>query len=327
LLAAVAATALLVACAARAAHVRRHALLAAAACLVVAVWWPVVPRAGADVVELHAIDVGQGDAVALRTPHGHWVLFDAGRVWRGGDAGRATVLPYLRRRGGVLDAFVLSHPHADHVGGAASVLAAMRPAHYLDGAYTLGNDSYLASLAAARADGVAWHRVHPSDSLVVDGVALHVLAPDSAWTAALSDPNLASVIVAVRWRGVRFLLVGDAEAPEEQWLVDRATRDSSVADALRADVLKVAHHGSRTSSTPAFLALVRPRLALVSVGAGNTYGHPSAEVMRRLEDGGADVLRTDQLGTIVVRADGRRLSVEAGGESWIVPSSRGSRDR
>src|SRR5205085_7988186 len=97
---------------------------------------------------LHAIDVGQGDAIALRTPHGHWVLVDAGRVWRGGDAGHTTVLPYLRRRGGPLDVFVLSHPHADHVGGAASVLAAMHPARYLDGAYTLGNESYLASLEA-----------------------------------------------------------------------------------------------------------------------------------------------------------------------------------
>jgi competence protein ComEC len=256
------------------------------------------------------------------------VLVDAGRVWRGGDAGRATVLPYLRRLGGPLDLFVLSHPHADHVGGAASVLAALHPPRVWDGAFALGSDVYRATLDAARSAGTSWHRVRPGEKLVVDGVVLTVLAPDSAWTASLADPNLASVVVSAEWRGVRFLLVGDAEAPEERWLVERAARDASVADALRADVLKVAHHGSRTSSTAEFLALVRPRLALVSVGAGNSYGLPNDDVLERLSRGGAEVLRTDRWGTIVVRVDGggRRLTVQASGETWAVPAagSRGS---
>ncbi|MBV9880215.1 MAG: DNA internalization-related competence protein ComEC/Rec2, partial [Gemmatirosa sp.] len=313
-----AAVAVLAACVARHAWRRTRAALVGGGCLVASVWWPTLGPSRGGMLEVHLLDVGQGDAVLVRTPRGRWILVDAGRTWRGGDAGRSTVIPYLRREGGPLVAFVLSHPHADHVGGAVSVIDAMHPLRYWDAAYALGSETYRASLDAARRARVAWHRVRPDDSLVVDGVVLRVLAPDSAWTASLDDPNLASVVLTVRYGGVRFLLVGDAEAPEEQWLVDRARDDSRVADALRADVLKVAHHGSRTSSIPAFLALVRPRVALVSVGAGNTYGHPSPEVMRRLVAGGAEVLRTDQWGTVVLRTDGRRLTVDAGGDSWIV---------
>jgi competence protein ComEC len=257
------------------------------------------------------LDVGQGDALALRTDRGRWIVFDAGRVWAGGDAGRATVVPYLRRRGGEVAAFVLSHPHADHVGGAASLMRALRPAGYWDGAFAAGSDVYRASLAAAAVEGVPWRRVHPGDSLAVDGVVVTFLAPDSAWTASLTDPNLASTVALARFGAVRFLLVGDAEAPEEAWLLAHAP-----AGALRADVLKVAHHGSRTSSTAPFLDAVRPRIALVSVGAANGYGHPSPEIMRDLGARGVDVLRTDRLGAVVVRTDGHDITISADGATW-----------
>jgi len=114
---------------------------------------------------------------------------------------------------------------------------------------------------------------------------------------------------------VRLLLVGDAERPEEDWLV------AHYGDSLHADVLKVGHHGSSTSSSAPFLDEVRPRIALVSVGAGNSYGHPSTAVMATLASRGAQVLRTDRLGTIVVRTDGQRLFVDANGESWELPKS------
>jgi competence protein ComEC len=120
----------------------------------------------------------------------------------------------------------------------------------------------------------------------------------------------------VRYGRVRFLLVGDAEAPEERWLLDRARSDPAMADQLRAHVLKVGHHGSATGTSPEFIAAVRPRVALVSVGADNDYGHPSRAVVDRLAAAGAEVLRSDLLGAVVVRTDGRSLTVEAGGESW-----------
>jgi competence protein ComEC len=129
------------------------------------------------------------------------------------------------------------------------------------------------------------------------------------------------VVLSVRLGRVRFLLVGDAEAPEERWLLARAARDPGVAEALRADVLKVGHHGSATSTTAAFVAAVRPRLAVVSVGAGNTYGHPSAAVLTRLRAAGARVLRTDRVGAVVVATDGAAVTVEAGGERWTLPDA------
>jgi len=286
--------------------------IAAGAAVALIVWLPWLrPRSGN--VELHMIDVGQGDAIALRTPRGRWVLFDAGGAWMRSDAGKSTVVPYLARRGGDLVAFVLSHPHTDHVGGAASVLAALRPALYLDAAFAAGNDAYRASLRVAAEQRVAWRRVHPGDSLVVDGVVLSLLAPDSTWTSGLADPNLASTIVVARFGARRFLFTGDAEGPEERWLLEHS------AASLHADVLKVGHHGSSTSSTAPFLDAVRPRIALVSVGAGNMYGHPNAAVLRALAAHGARVLRTDVLGTIVVATDGRGLWVEADGETWDVP--------
>jgi competence protein ComEC len=121
-------------------------------------------------------------------------------------------------------------------------------------------------------------------------------------------------VASVRFGRVRFLLVGDAEAEEERWLL---ARDPS---ALRADVLKVGPHGSATSTTSEFLAAVAPRVALVSVGANNVYGHPSMEVMRALREAGADVLRTDRLGAVVVHTDGDVVSVAARGERWRVPA-------
>ena len=286
-----------------------RAVVVCAAALAVMAWWPLAP-VGARGMELHMIDVGQGDALALRTPRGRWILVDAGRAWRGGDAGRATVIPYVRRLGGSVEAFILSHPHADHAGGAATVVRALRPAAFWDGAYIGTSDTYRAALSAVERAGIAWVRVRPAARTIIDDVELEFLAPDSAWTSALDDPNEASVVLRARYGAVRFLLVGDAERAEERWLL---ARDSL---ALRAEVLKVGHHGSITSTTPSFLRAVRPGVALVSVGAGNAYRHPSEEVMQSLATAGAMVLRTDRQGNIVVRTDGVAVEIEAQGERW-----------
>ena len=130
--------------------------------------------------------------------------------------------------------------------------------------------------------------------------------------SGLSDPNDASTVAVVRVGAVRFLLTGDAERGEEEWLLERARDD------LRADVLKVAHHGSSTSTTPSFLAAVQPRLAVISVGAANVYGHPNAATLASLAAVGAQVLRTDRMGTIVLRTDGQRLFASSGSETWEV---------
>ena len=309
LLGALAASALVVACVSR--FPSRPTVVGIASLGLMAVFPAISPSPTGD-VELHVLDVGQGDAILLRTDAGRWVLFDAGPAWRGGDAGRSTVLPYILRRGGSLEAFVLSHPHTDHVGGAASVLAAMRPRIYWDAAVAGGSDAYSLSLTAARKQGIEWHRVHPGDSVAIDGVILTFLAPDSAWTVGLKDPNLASTVAIARFGLVRFLLVGDAERAEEDWLLDQHRGE------LHADVLKVGHHGSSTSTSDAFLAAVHPDVAIISVGAGNKYGHPSVDVMRALSQFGAQVLRTDEAGTVIVRTDGAHIEIETGGDRWQV---------
>jgi competence protein ComEC len=305
-LAACAALSLVVACVSR---YPSRPLIGAVGSLALMVFAPNIPLGRTSGVELHVLDVGQGDAILLRTDAGRWVLFDAGPAWNGSDAGRRVVIPYVLRRGGSLESFVLSHPHNDHVGGAASVLSAMRPHSYWDAAFAGGAEAYIGSLAVAREKGIDWHRVHPGDSIQIDGVTISFLAPDSVWTARLKDPNLASTIALVRYGMVRFLLVGDAERAEEDWLLASHAR-------LRADVLKVGHHGSSTSSSDEFLAAVHPALAIISVGAGNKYGHPSADVIHALALVGAEVMRTDEAGTIVVRSDGIRIEVEAKGDKW-----------
>ena len=294
----------IVAVAALAACMERQSLRAvgigaiALACLA---WLP-APRGGR-MTELHMIDVGQGDAIALRTMRGRWILFDAGRIWEGGDAGRRTVVPYIAHRGGRLEGFVLSHPHADHVGGAASVITSLHPRIYFDAAFVAANAAYRSSLVSAREERSQWRRVRPGDSLVVDEATIVFLAPDSAFAAQLPDPNNASAVALIRIGEVRMLMMGDAEREEERWLLE------NMADRLKADVLKVGHHGSSTSSTPEFLDAVRPRIALVSVGAGNTYGHPSSAVMASLAERGAEVIRTDKRGTVIVETDGRTVRV------------------
>ncbi len=316
-LASLAAVAAVVACVSRwPARPAMLALLALAGC----VWWP-SPRsvvltsvAVSHELELHVIDVGQGDALALRTPGGHWVVMDAGREWPGGDAGTRTVVPYLKRQGAEhVSLFVLSHAHADHVGGAAAVLAQLGADELWDGAWVGPTPGYKRMLGEARARRINWHRVHPGDTRVIDSVEFTVLAPDSAWVTEQQDANEASVVVRVRYGAITMLLTGDAEGGEESWLRDHA------ATALHADVLKVGHHGSRTSTTPALLDAVQPRLAVISVGRINRYGHPNPGTLSALARAGVRVLRTDQLGSIVIRTDGQRLAVRTGDDTFTVP--------
>lgn len=285
---------------------------AALAGLSLLLWLPDLPLSRSGALEVHVLDVGQGDAIALRTPAGRWVLVDAGRTWGSGDAGRSTVLPYLRRHGGELALFVLSHPHADHVGGAAGVIHGLRPRQVRDAAFVSANAAYVAMLHAARARGSVWARVQPGERLELDGVTFEFLAPDSAWTVALDDPNEASTVLRVQFGERSLLLTGDAEAGLEDWLLRRAPA------ALDVDLLKVGHHGSITSSTDDFLDAVSPRIAVVSVGRDNTYGHPSPAVMQRLLDRGATILRTDQLGTVILRTDGQRWEAQAAGHRWTI---------
>lgn len=287
----------------------RAAMVALAATAVAAL----APAPASGRLELHMIDVGQGDAIAVRTPRGRWVLFDAGRGDEKRDAGRTTIVPYLRARGGPLVLLVVTHPDADHAGGAATVLEAMRPPAMLEPGFATATATYLRALTTARDQGVAWRRARAGDVIDIDGVRFRVVAPDSSWTAAQTNPNAACAVVRVEYRGATVLLTGDADLAEEQWMLARAPA------VLRADLLKVSHHGSHTGTSEALLDAVAPRAALVSVAARNVYGHPAPDVMRRLSERGATVLRTDQLGHVMASTDGAGWTIQAAGVRWRLP--------
>ncbi len=287
-----------------------------AVALVLAAWLPLL-SGGSGVLEVHMIDVGQGDAFALRTPRGRWVLIDAGPSWDGGDAGRRAVIPYVQRRGGVVALMVLSHAHEDHVGGAASVITALAPSQWWEPAFVTSSMGYRKALVALRATGQPWRRVQPGQRWQLDGVAIEVLAPDSTWTAAQQDANESSVVLRVTYGRRRFLFMGDAEHQEEAWLLERLPEE-----ALRADVLKLGHHGSRTSSGADFVRAVAPLVGLVSVGAGNSYRHPSPEILERFAALQVPLLRSDLEGVVVISTNGEWLEASARGDRWRIPERR-----
>jgi competence protein ComEC len=247
---------------------------------------------------VHFLDVGQGDAAALRTPAGQWVLIDGGPRTPESDAGRRVVVPFLRRHGVErLAVVVATHAHADHVGGLPAVFDAFPPQVVLEPGEPLGEAPYLEFLAATGTAGARWRAARTGDHVDLDGVRMVVLSPDSAWAAATTDPNEESVVLLVEYGRARLLLTGDAGLPVEWRLAGR------VGD---VDVLKVGHHGSVSATSDAWLDELRPEEAVISVGARNRYGHPAPEVITRLRGHGIVVYRTDRQGTITFSSDGQR---------------------
>ena len=238
-------------------------------------------------------DIGQGLAVLVRTRH-HALLFDTGPRWPGGDAGSRTLVPLLRAEGVQrLDRLVLSHPDADHVGGADSVLAALSVAQ-VDAGFPRPGAGACQRDETWRWDGVSFRYLHPEDD--VGAVPSHGRAHDRN--------NHACVLrIAVGTHAV--LLPADIEAPAEAQLLH--TPDA--ATSLRADLVVLAHHGSKTSSTPGFVAATGARWAVVSAGWHNHFHHPAPEVVARWQAAGAQVWRTDQDGAIRATLDAQGVQV------------------
>ena len=247
---------------------------------------------------LVVFDVGQGDAILLEIPRRRRVLIDAGDAWNspgGRDAGRDVVVPYLRAVDtGRLDVLVVTHAHRDHFGGARSVLTACGADNLVLPRGSGGRAPFSELAAAARSAGSSVSWVARGDTLTATRLCtLAVLWPPEAPCANAYTENDRSVVIRAGMPGVALLLTGDIEARAESGMVSRAST-------LRADVLKIPHHGSATSSSVEFIEAVRPRVGLVSVGAGNRYGHPDAALLSRFEEAGVDILRTDRDGAIIV---------------------------
>ena len=253
--------------------------------------------AGAGTMEMIFLDVGQGDALAIRSPGGRWVLVDTGPRGRTYDAGARIVLPFLRSRGvGRIEALVLTHPDLDHIGGAEAVVQALDVGTVVDPFRAAGRDAYVEVLEAARRDGVPWLEARRDVSIMLDGVELSVLHPDGPTLASFggTDSNAQSVVLLVRYGEFEALLTGDAPVAVEEAILE------DLPSAL--EVLKVGHHGSNTSTSPLLLAQTSPELAVISVGGRNRYGHPHADVLNRILESGARLLRTDLSGDIMIRA-------------------------
>jgi competence protein ComEC len=265
-------------------------------------------------LEVTILDVGQGDSLFVVFPHGKTMLIDGGGAFSGFpgheehngiDPGEEAVSPYLWSRGfQKLDVVALTHAHQDHLGGLTAVLDNFRV-----GRLWIGRE--VSSTALKRLEELARAKKIPIEyelrgkSFSWEGVDGKFLWPEIVpEEVAPSAKNNDSLVLRLQYGTRSLLLPGDAEKQVEKEILGENS-----AESLRADVLKVGHHGSKNSTTPEFLAATQPRVGIISAGEGNPYGHPSPELLERLENAGVRILRTDRDGAVHVFTDGTRLEI------------------
>lgn len=285
------------------------AALASLPLIAAMILWPERPLLTPQALEITAIDVGQGDSLLVVSPEGRTMLIDAGgpiggpaeaaAAASGFDTGEEVVAPYLwSRRIRRLDVVVLSHAHSDHMGGMAAVLRDLRPRELWVG-IDPNSDAYRALLTEAKQLGIAVRHFHAGEHVSWGGAAISILAPEPGYRNSGAPANNDSLVMQIQYGKASALLEGDAEAASEQ---------AMLADGRMQPVtlLKVGHHGSKTSTTPGFFAAVHPRDAVISVGKGNSFGHPKEEIIDRIAAAHTRLYRTDEFGltTFLLTPDG-----------------------
>jgi len=281
--------------------------------LIIAIY-PFAPKWAEGKLELTTLDVGQGDSLLIVSPGGKTMLIDGGGAFggfpgheeqNGIDPGEEAVSPYLWSRGFQrLDIVALTHAHQDHIGGLTAVLENFRV-----GSLWIGRE--VSSAALARLELLAKEKRIPigheirGQTFSLDSISGEFLWPEIVPEKVGAEPkNNDSLVLRLKYGHLSMMLPGDAEKQAEKQILAE-----NKEDILRADVLKVGHHGSKNSTTAEFLAAVHPRVAVISAGEENPYGHPSPELLERLQRNGLRILRTDRDGAIHVLTDGERLEV------------------
>ncbi|MCL2071030.1 MAG: MBL fold metallo-hydrolase [Oscillospiraceae bacterium] len=254
---------------------------------------PIVSRAAEGTVQVHFIDVGQGDCAFVLTDESA-VLID------GGDSQYAdTVIQYIRRLGvETLDLIIVSHPHADHMGGMGQIIEAVNPdmliMSQIPDEHVPTTNAFMRMLDAVEAHSVDIDYARAGDIFTFGDAVFEIIAPEAGF--GFVGINNSSVVVRLNHGDNSFLFTGDIESEAEDYILE------SGAD-IMADVLKVAHHGSATSSGRGILSAVNGTYAVISVGSPNRYNHPNDDVVRRIAGAGYEILRTDRSGTIVFESN------------------------
>ncbi|MGI6092516.1 MAG: DNA internalization-related competence protein ComEC/Rec2 [Veillonellaceae bacterium] len=251
---------------------------------------------------VHFIDVGQGDAALIITPHRRSILIDSGGTLGEAtdfDVGERVVLPYLKHYGILdIDYLILTHGHQDHAGGASAVVSGIPVKNIM-----IAREEFtpaLKKLINATPDAV-FIPIYQDQQIMLDGTRVSIIL-DGIRDQAKSN-NESSAVIKVTYGSHSFLFTGDLEAKGEQEILIKKLP-------VRCSVLKVGHHGSKTSSTPEFLAAVQPQYAVISVGYNNRFGHPHPDVIKRLTERNIETYRTDQHGAIIFQSDGENLHIE-----------------
>lgn len=295
-------------------YVTRTICIGLAVCVLLIAIYPFSPKWSPGKLELTVLDVGQGDSLFVVSPHGRAMLIDGGGSFggfseqeehNGIDPGEDAVSPYLWSRGfQKLDFVALTHAHQDHLGGLLAILENFRVRElWLGRQVAVPKLAQLEQTARSR-DTAIKHQLRGA-TFQWEGVEGQFLWPDTLTPEIASvAKNDDSLVLRLRYGDRTLLLPGDAENGAEREIL---AENSAIT--LRADILKAGHHGSKNSTMPDFLMAVSPRVAIISAGEDNAYGHPSPELLKRLEAAHVRVLRTDQDGAVHVLTDGERVEV------------------
>lgn len=261
---------------------------------------PVVQNLEGD-LKMHFIDVGQGDAIFIELPNGETLLIDAGEAWKANN-----VFNYVNQNLGyiTLNYIVATHPHSDHIGGLSLMLDSFNVNNIYMTKATSTSKTYENLLESIDFFGLKINTAKAGTILVEEeDLLVEIVSPVND---TYSNTNNYSAIVKITYNEISAIFMGDAEELIEEALVNSG-------DIQNVDVVKVGHHGSDSSSIDEFVTAANAKFAIISVGEGNTYNHPSADVVKKWEVSGSSVYQTDIHGNIVITTDGKSLSVEYDG--------------